>query len=61
MLLAGYSGYGLYLAVQQETLLLHWFLSLYMIGFATVAGLSLQEALQQHRSARQRQSATQAQ
>jgi cellulose synthase/poly-beta-1,6-N-acetylglucosamine synthase-like glycosyltransferase len=61
MLLAGYSGYGLYLAIQQETLLLHWFLSLYMIGFAAVAGLSLQEALQQHRSTRQRQSATRAQ
>jgi hypothetical protein len=48
ILLAAYSGYRLYLSSQQGTLRLHWFLFLYTVGFAMVAGLSLQEFLQQY-------------
>ena len=49
ILLATYSGYRLYLSGQQGTLHMHWFLLLYTVGFAAVAGLSLQEFLQQYR------------
>src|SRR5207248_83161 len=45
ILLAAYSGYRLYLSSQQGTLRMHWFLFLYTVGFAMVAGLSLQEFL----------------
>jgi Glycosyltransferase like family 2 len=48
ILLAAYSGYRLYLSSQQGTLRMHWFLLLYTVGFAMVAGLSLQEFLQQY-------------
>jgi len=44
--LALYSGYGMYLAVQQGAYLLLPFLLLYTLGFAAVAGLSLYEGFQ---------------
>jgi cellulose synthase/poly-beta-1,6-N-acetylglucosamine synthase-like glycosyltransferase len=55
ILLAVYSGYRFYLASQQGMLHLPWFLLVYTVGFATVAGLSVQEFLQQYcHSRRQR-------
>jgi hypothetical protein len=46
VLLAVYSGYGVYLAVHQGASLLIPFLLLYTLGFAAVAGLSLYEGFQ---------------
>jgi cellulose synthase/poly-beta-1,6-N-acetylglucosamine synthase-like glycosyltransferase len=53
ILLAAYSGYRLYFSYKQGTLHLQWFLLLYTVGFATVAGLSVQEFLRQYCHTRQ--------